>query len=248
MVYDFKWKMPKLAHDHDKNGLPVGMPVDNGRTRSRPSRQPLLGKYCRVEPFDLDKHHEELFHAFSLDKAGKNWTYLPYGPFSTTEEFKVWCQDACVGDDPLFHTIVNQSTNKLTGIASYLRIQPEPGSIEVGHIHFSPLMQGTKLATECMFLMMRRVFDELGYRRYEWKCNALNAPSCRAAERLGFQFEGIFRQATISKNQNRDTAWFAIIDDDWPTLQSGYERWLAEENFDTEGHQLRSLQSCIASV
>ena len=248
MAFEFEWKKPRLSHDIDQNGLPVGLHVENWTPRPTPQKETMIGSYCRLEPFDLDKHYEGLFQAFYRDQDARNWTYLPYGPFKTVDEFCLWCQQECVGDDPLFYTIIDQTTGQQTGLASYLRISPEPGSIEVGHIHFSPLMQGTRMATESMYLMMRHVFDELGYRRYEWKCNALNEPSCRAADRLGFQFEGIFRQATLSKNRNRDTAWFAILDEDWPQLKKGFDLWLAEDNFDPDGQQIRSLKKYINSV
>jgi len=240
--------MPKLAHDISESGMPVGCSVEDWAPRSTPPKEIMAGDYCRLEPFDLDKHCEGLFTAFSLDQDDRNWTYLPYGPFKTIDEFRSWCQLQCMGDDPLFFTIIDQTNDQPTGLASYLRITPDVGSIEVGHIHFSPLIQGTRIATESMYLMMRRVFDELGYRRYEWKCNALNAPSCGSAERLGFQFEGIFRQATLSKNQNRDTAWFSIIDEEWPRLQRGFDLWLAENNFDLDGQQILSLRKCLATV
>lgn len=245
MVYDFKWKMPRLNHRIDHNGLPVGLPVEDWSPRPRPPRETMLGQYCRLEPFSAEKHYLQLFNAYSHDLDARNWTYLPYGPFTSADDFKLWCQEQCTGDDPFFHTVIDQTTNTPTGLASYLRIAPQVGSIEVGHIHFSPQMQGTRIATESMYLMMRRVFDELGYRRYEWKCNALNTPSCRAAERLGFQFEGIFRQAALSRQQNRDTAWFAIIDEDWPRLRAGFEQWLLEDNFDTTGRQVRTLAACF---
>jgi len=248
MVYDFKWKMPELAHVLDQNGLPVGLNVENWSPRSPPSTQIMSGACCRLEIFDLDKHGEGLFKAFSHDTDARNWTYLPYGPFKTVDAFRQWCQAECVGEDPLFYTVIDKTTEQPTGMASYLRITPELGSIEVGHIHFSPLIQGTRMATESMYLMMRYVFDELGYRRYEWKCNALNTPSCKAAERFGFQFEGIFRKAALSKHQNRDTAWFAIIDDDWSQLKKGYCLWLSDENFDADGQQIRSLKQCIDTV
>ncbi len=201
-----------------------------------------------VVPFDPRQHGDDLFEAFSKDTASHNWTYLPYGPFEQKQDFIHWCENVCCDKDPMFHTVVDSSTGRAIGMASYLRITPDAGVIEVGHIHFSPLMQGTTQATEAMFLMMRRVFDELGYRRYEWKCDALNSPSCKAAERLGFQFEGIFRNATIYKQRNRDTAWFAIIDSDWPTLKTGYEAWLTKENFNNKGQQIKSLKQCISNI
>ncbi|MCP3687758.1 MAG: GNAT family N-acetyltransferase, partial [Gammaproteobacteria bacterium] len=169
------------------------------------------------------------------------WTYLPYGPFDSFEAFDSWSRADCQGDDPLFHAVIDLSTGRAVGLASYLRITPAAGVIEVGHIHFSPLLQRTRLATECMYLMMKRVFDELGYRRYEWKCDALNAPSCRAALRLGFVYEGIFRQATMYKNRNRDTAWYAVIDKDWPRIKNAFKQWLDDGNFDRQGRQKQSL-------
>ncbi|MDH3859629.1 MAG: GNAT family N-acetyltransferase, partial [Gammaproteobacteria bacterium] len=144
-------------------------------------------------------------------------------------------------DDPCFFSVIDLATGKAVGVASYLRIEPGVGVIEVGHIHFSPSMQGKPISTEAMFLMMRQVFDVWGYRRYEWKCDALNAPSCAAAQRLGFMFEGIFRQATIYKQRNRDTAWFSILDREWPTAKAVFEQWLSTENFDSEGTQKTSL-------
>jgi len=248
VTHDFNWEKPTLAHSTDSNGLSVGAPVKNWSPREAPPRSAIEGQFCRLEPFSVKSHHEHLYKAFILDSDHRNWTYLPYGPFHSQEDFRVWCEQECAGDDPLFHTVFDKSTNQVTGMASYLRITPDVGCIEVGHIHFSPLMQKTRLATECMYLMMRRVFDELGYRRYEWKCNALNTPSCKAAERLGFKFEGIFRQATIAKNLNRDTAWFSILDEEWLPLKAGYESWLAGDNFDSDGQQIRSLQACIQST
>jgi RimJ/RimL family protein N-acetyltransferase len=148
-----------------------------------------------------------------------------------------------MGNDPLFYVVINQSNNELVGMASYLRITPLVGTIEVGHIHFSPKMQRTPMATEAMYLMMARVFDELGYRRYEWKCDALNTPSKSAAERFGFQFEGLWRQATMYKGRNRDTTWYAVIDKDWPQIKAAYQAWLDLSNFDKDGAQKSSL--CI---
>jgi len=247
LTYEFKWTQPRLQSKPDDNGLPLGLDLVDWKPVSRPPVAPISGQYCRLEPFNIDVHSEELFHAFSLDKKGVNWAYLPYGPFDTLGQFRQWCTEYCVSDDPLFHTVIDLKSDQAVGLASYLRITPDMGSIEVGHIHFSPLMQRTRMATESMYLMMSRVFDELGYRRYEWKCNALNAPSCKAAERLGFQFEGIFRQAVISKNQNRDTAWFAIIDEDWPQIKNGFTQWLAAENFNEGQSQVCSLEACMQS-
>ncbi|MGI9331692.1 MAG: GNAT family N-acetyltransferase [Gammaproteobacteria bacterium] len=228
------------AH-HNELGQPIGEPLPNWSARPRPPRTPLSGTYCRVEPLDVAAHAGDLFHACAQDKENRIWTYLGYGPFDSEAAYREWMNNDCVGDDPLFHAIVDLHTTQAAGVASLMRIEPEVGVIEVGHINLSPMLQRTPAATEAMYLLMRRVFDELGYRRYEWKCDALNAPSRRAAERLGFKFEGIFRQATIYKERNRDTAWFSILDSEWPALEAGFERWLDPGNFDERGVQVRSL-------
>jgi len=203
----------------------------------------MEGRWCVVEPFDLHRHGGQLFDAYAEDAEDRIWTYLPYGPFASLADFQAWAAATCRGDDPRFHAIVEPATGRALGVASYLRIVPAAGVIEVGHINYAPRLQRTAMATEAMFLMMRRVFDELGYRRYEWKCDALNVASCRAAERLGFTFEGVFRQATIYKGRNRDTAWYAIVDSDWPAIRSAYEAWLAPENFDAAGDQRTGLSA-----
>ena len=229
-------------------GQPIGVPVPDWTPRPRPPRTVMEGRTCRVEPLDPGRHAADLHAANRLDREGRIWTYMPYGPFETPEAYRAWAEDACAGDDPLFHAIVDTATGKAVGVASYLRIEPAVGVIEVGHINYAPPLQRTVAATEAMFLMMTRVFDELGYRRYEWKCDALNAASCRAAERLGFRFEGVFRQATMYKGRNRDTAWYAIIDGDWPALRSAYRAWLDPANFDADGHQQEKLSDVIARV
>lgn len=201
----------------------------------------MEGRFCRLESFEAERHAADLFAAYRLDTEGRNWTYLGYGPFATLEEFTSFAGRSFVGDDPHFHVIIDKANGRAVGIASYLRIDPACGVIEVGHIHFSPLMQGKAIATEAMYLMMARVFDELGYRRYEWKCDALNGPSQNAARRLGFSFEGVFRQATIYKGRNRDTAWFSILDSEWPTIRQAFEAWLDPANFDENGAQRRRL-------
>jgi RimJ/RimL family protein N-acetyltransferase len=222
-------------------GQPIGFPLPGWSARPRPPRTPMEGRLCRVEPIDVERHAADLHAANREDKEGRIWTYLAYGPFERLEDYRDWMRQSCLGDDPLFHAVIDRKTGRATGVASYLRIDPAPGVIEVGHINYAPPLQRTAAATEAMFLMMRRVFDELGYRRYEWKCDALNAPSRAAALRLGFQYEGIFRQATIYKARNRDTAWYAIIDRDWPELKARYERWLDSANFDAAGRQRRKL-------
>ena len=215
----------------------------------QPCRHPkgmgMKGRLCRLEPLDRYGHSEDLFKAYALDFDNRNWTYLPYGPFPTLTEFQSWIGDHCLGSDPCFYTVIDQQTGKAVGLASYLRIKPATGVIEVGHIHFSPLMQGSAISTEAMYLMMKLVFEDLGYRRYEWKCDALNTPSCKAAKRLGFEFEGIFRQATIYKQRNRDTAWYAVLDREWPVIKQAFETWLRHDNFDPEGKQNSSLSEMM---
>jgi RimJ/RimL family protein N-acetyltransferase len=238
-----------LDHDVIRNdlGQPVGEEIADWLPREQPPREAMQGRLCRVEPLDPDRHAEDLFAAYAEDREGRNWTYLPYGPFASLAAFRDWMEKSCLGADPFFHAVVDRQSNKALGVASYLRIDPKIGVIEVGHIHLSPALQGTATATEAMALMMARVFDELGYRRYEWKCNALNLASRRAALRLGFTFEGIFRQAVISKGRNRDTAWFSLLDKEWPEAKAAFEAWLAPDNFDAEGRQKRSLAEIRAA-
>ena len=175
-------------------------------------------------------------------------TYLPWGPFAGFDEYLAYLRIVTPKEDPLVHAIIDTDTDKAVGVASYLRINADAGTIEVGGLAYSPLLQRRPAATEAMYLIMRRVFDEFGYRRYEWKCNALNAPSRTAAARLGFQFEGICRQADVVKGRNRDTAWFAIIDRDWPVLRAAFERWLDPSNFDATGRQRVSLSSLTCEL
>ena len=229
-------------------GQPIGAPVPGWTSRPRPPRTAIHGRYAAIEPIDPDRHAAELHEANAGDREGRMWTYMGYGPFASVADYRRWMEGACLGEDPLFHAIRDQASGRAAGVASYLRIDPPVGVIEVGHIALSPALQKTAAATEAMFLMMVRVFDELGYRRYEWKCDALNAPSRRAAERLGFTFEGVFRQATLYKGRNRDTAWYAIIDKDWPAVKRAYQRWLSQENFDGEGRQRVSLGALTAEA
>jgi RimJ/RimL family protein N-acetyltransferase len=200
----------------------------------------MEGRFCRLEKLDPGRHGTSLFAANSLDAEGRMWTYLGYGPFDSEATYRAWAEEMSSKSDPLFFAIIDRASGRAIGVASYLRIDPRAGSIEVGHLAYSPLLQSTTAATEAMFLMMKCAFD-LGYRRYEWKCDALNAPSRAAALRLGFTHEGIFRQAIIVKGRNRDTAWFSIIDKEWPTLRGAFERWLDPGNFDAAGTQLKRL-------
>ncbi len=222
-------------------GLPIGFPVPDWRPCAPPPRTPMPGRFCRLEPLDVARHAQELFEAFGADTENRIWTYLSVGPFDDFEAYRAWLEQSCLGDDPLFFAVIDRNTKKAVGVASYLRIDPANGVIEVGSINYSPALQGTAAGTEAMYLMMKRVFDELGYRRYEWKCDTLNAGSKRAAARLGFTYEGMFRQAVLYKGRNRDTAWFAIIDKDWPNIKAAFTAWLAPENLSADGDQKKSL-------
>ncbi len=219
---------------------PISFSVPDWKPPNTPAREPVEGQYCRLEPLDPDRHAAVLYTANTLDIEGRIWTYMPYGPFETLEIYIDWMNRTCCGSDPSFFTIIDKTTGEAVGVASYLNIKPGNGTIEVGHLIYSPQLQRTTAATEVMYLMMQKVFD-LGYRRYEWKCNALNANSRSAAQRLGFSFEGIFRQATISKGRNRDTAWYSIIDREWPVLRDAFKRWLNPSNFDKDGRQRTRL-------
>lgn len=225
---------------YNQLGQAIGFPVQ-WQAKPAPSFPSLQGQYCRLEPLALE-HASALYAAFTADQTQSIWTYLPYGPFTDLISFTAWLNQQVGRKDPFFYSILDQ-TDQALGVASYLRIDPANGVIEVGHINFSPALQKTRAATETMYLMMCHAFETLGYRRYEWKCDALNAPSRQAAKRLGFSFEGIFRQATVYKNRNRDTAWYSILDSEWPALKQKFEAWLAASNFDALGQQLSSLQT-----
>jgi len=221
-------------------GQEIGCMLPTWSTCPEPAKKIMVGAYCRLEPLDATCHGEDLWQAYSADTQDRIWTYLPYGPFTTQAELKQWLTGHSETQDPLFYAIVSTSNGKAVGIATYLRIQPAAGVIEVGHINYSPALQATTAATEAMYLMMKNAFN-LGYRRYEWKCDNLNSGSKKAAQRLGFSFDGLFKQAAVYKGRNRDTAWFSVLDTHWPAIQAEYERWLATENFSADGMQLSKL-------
>jgi RimJ/RimL family protein N-acetyltransferase len=224
-------------------GQPIGFPVDGWTPRRRPPTTPIRGQFCRVEPLDAQRHAVELYDAYSADCEGRMWTYLPWGPYSDFTEFLAATQTGLKREHFITFAVIDAGSQKAVGIASYLNINLAAGSIEVGGITYSPALQRRPAGTEAMFLMMRRAFDELGYRRYEWKCNALNAPSRAAAKRYGFRFEGVFRQADVVKSHNRDTAWFSITDSEWPLIKVAFERWLDPANFAADGKQRESLSA-----
>ncbi len=205
----------------------------------------MAGRYAALEPLDADKHAALLFRAY--EGEDQVWDYLPYGPFSSSAQYHRWVQGVAGQSDPLFYAVRNLETGHYDGVLSLLRIDPAAGSIEVGHINFAPSLQRTPVATEALFLTLQWAF-EAGYRRFEWKCDALNVPSRRAGQRLGLSFEGVFRQATIYKGRNRDTAWFAAIDTEWPALHEAFRVWLDPSNFTEEGHQIERLSDLTALV
>lgn len=218
-------------------GQPIGFPLEEFTAPPRPNFSGLTGNFVRIEQID-GAHIPSLHAAFSKDIRGHNWTYMPYGPFEDSDALDKWAKATCFGEDPKFYTIFIEGNP--AGLASFLRIEPKVGCIEIGHIHLSPLLQRTRVGTEALLLMIEWVFNA-GYRRLEWKCDALNAPSRHAAKRLGFSFEGIFRQATIYKSRNRDTAWYSITDKEWPRLQMAYQAWKQSSNFDSIGRELKKL-------
>lgn len=228
-------------------GPPLGAEVPHWIPPPAPARRPLGGQFCTLEPADPQRHAADLFAAHSLDVGGTGWAYLPYGPFATEHDYAAWMQASCGGTDPLFFAIIDHATGKAVGLASYLRITPAAGSIEIGHLSFSPLLQRRRAATEALYLLMREAFA-LGYRRLEWKCNALNTASRQAAIRLGFTFEGVFRQAAVVKGRNRDTAWFSILDGEWPALDAAFRHWLAPENFDATEQQRERLSALTSTA
>jgi len=207
-----------------------------------PSKKRLTGKYCYLEPLNIKKHSKDLYDNFLKDEKNRIWTYLPYGPFKTYKIFKKWLKSNCLKKDPFFYAIYSKKHKLYCGMASYLRITPEYGLIEVGHINYSPILQNTTEGTETMFLMMKNAFEFLGNRRYEWKCNNLNIPSKNAAKRLGFKFEGVFRQMQITKGRNRDNAWFSIIDKEWNKIKMGYLKFLKKSNFNYNYNQINKLK------
>lgn len=206
-----------------------------------PERVTLTGRLVSVEPLEAEKHGPALWEAVSRDEDGALWRYLPYGPFESIEEFRDDLRERAAARDSLLFAIVERQSGKARGYSALMRIAPSDRCIEVGNVLFSPPLQRTPGATEAMYLLARYVFDELHYRRYEWKCDSLNEASRRAALRLGFQLEGIFRQHRIVKGRNRDTAWFSMLDSEWPERKANFERWLDPANFDSSGKQRHSL-------
>lgn len=223
----------------------LGQPVPNWVAPAAPDDAPLIGRYARLDRLDPVQHLDGLYQAYARHDA--LWDYMPAGPFADKSALAQWAEKAARDTDPMMFVITDLETGRIGGQASFLRIAPTAGSIEVGYICFSPSLQRTRAATEAMYLMMQWAFDA-GYRRYEWKCNALNLASRRAAQRLGFSYEGIFRQAAVVKGRNRDTAWLACIDSEWPALKAAFQTWLDPDNFDAQGRQIQGLSALTAPI
>jgi RimJ/RimL family protein N-acetyltransferase len=224
------------------DSLPIGAPVDATPGR-RPERITLSGRAISLVPLNADAHADALFEGANGGDKDRVWTYLFDGPYADRAAFHANIASKAMSEDPLFFAIIDNANGKVVGYQTFLRIEPKHRVIEVGNIMYTPAMQRTIGATEAQYLFARHVFDDLGYRRYEWKCNNLNAPSKRAALRLGFTFEGVFRQHMIVKDRNRDTAWFSMLDGEWPARRAAFEQWLGPENFDSSGRQRVSLST-----
>jgi RimJ/RimL family protein N-acetyltransferase len=233
---------PHVAHTPGATKQPVGPPLPDWQPRPHPEPRSFAGRYCRIAPIDPAAHATPLYETLCDPRRDALWTYLLTNPPATPEEWQQRVESYSASRDPIYFTLFDEE-GRAAGIASYLRIVPEHGVIEVGHIHLSPWLQQTRAATEFQYLLMRHAFDDLGYRRYEWKCDSLNAPSRRAALRLGFRYEGIFLKAIVYKGRSRDTAWYSIVDEEWPAVRQAFEAWLDPENFTSDGRQLRSLAS-----
>lgn len=220
-------------------GQPIGEALPDWTPRPLPPRASLEGRFCIVEPLDAERHAGALYSAYAQATDARDWTYLSNERELNLDAFKHLIAIRSASADPLHMAVVRDM--EVAGSVALMRIDPSNGVIEIGHVHFAPSMQRTPAATEAIFLLMRRVFDDLGYRRLEWKCDSLNAPSRRAATRLGFTFEGTFRNAVVTKNRSRDTAWYGMVSEDWPEIRAAFERWLAPDNFTPAGRQIVRL-------
>ena len=239
-------KAPDSTKRLNEFGQPIGFDVPGWKPPPFPPHANLQGRHCRLEPLNAARHARDIYEAQSDDVDGTRWTYSFHGPYTVFAEYEKWCLDAEGSRDPQFYAIVEAASGRAVGTCAHMRIEPKHGVIEIGNIYFSPRLARTRAATECMYLLMAKAFD-LGYRRYEWKCDSCNLPSRAAATRLGFTYEGLFRQAIVNKGRNRDTTWFAIIDRDWNGgLKDAYLRWLDPANFDASGVQQLKLSQLTA--
>lgn len=232
-----------MSHQINQYGQMVGAPLPDWQPRPLPEHQVFTGETCQLEPFSLAQHGDALSACWSLAEDGRDWTYMFMGPFSDRQAWLDYASQLETSRDPLHFAVIDLATEQATGTLSLMRIQPEHGVMEVGHVAFSPRLKQTRMATEAHYLLMCYAFETLGYRRYEWKCDSCNAPSRKAAARLGFRYEGDFRQAIVYKGRSRDTSWFSIIDSEWPQVKTGLQRWLAEDNFTADGQQREKLEA-----
>ncbi|CAN7541517.1 GNAT family N-acetyltransferase [Variovorax paradoxus] len=226
---------------HNAYGQPVGPLLPGWTARPLPPRRAIEGRCCVLEPLDAARHADDLHAAYAQAPDGRDWTYLGVERPADLAGTRAHIERAAQSTDPMHFAVVERQSGRAIGTLALMRIDPANGAIEVGSVNFSPLLKHTPMSTEAQYLLMKLAFDELGYRRYEWKCDNFNEPSKRAATRLGFRFEGVFRQAVVYKGRSRDTAWFSITDGEWPMLRTAFERWLAPANFDAEGRQRMAL-------
>ena len=229
-------------------GLPIGPKLAKPEPAKRPERIVLAGRWCRLEPLDPVRHRDQLFAASTPPDAAQRFRYLFDSVPRTMADFEPWLAKAAASHDPLMHAVIDRRTGRVEGRQTLMRITPEHQSIEIGNIYWGPAISRTPVTTEANYLIAAYVFETLGYRRYEWKCDALNAPSRSAAERFGFTYEGHFRRAIINKGRSRDTTWFAMIDSEWPALRAAYQRWLDPANFDADGRQRERLRDLTAQA
>jgi RimJ/RimL family protein N-acetyltransferase len=231
---------------HEASGLPIGVKVD-ATSAKRPVRTTHSGRYVIVAPLDPLAHAQSLYDGTHGVNKEAFWLYMSEGPFADFAAFRAYLEKLARSEDPLSFSIIDRTTAQAVGHASYMRITPEHRVIEIGNIFYTPALAGTRGATEAMYLLAQHAFADLGYRRYEWKCNALNMRSRRAALRLGFAFEGVFRQHMIQKARNRDTAWYSMLDTEWAAYKTAYEQYLSPQNFDAQGRELKGLSLFLSA-
>jgi len=219
----------------------VGEELLNWKGSKSPNGEGIIGNYCRLERLSVEKHSSELYSAYSQAPDSRDWTYLAKGPFNTLSDYQDYLDNITELVDPIHYAIIDLKSNKPVGTVALMRIDSENGVIEIGHITYSPLMKRSRISTEVFFLLLNYIFKDLGFRRLEWKCDSLNAPSIAAAKRFGFTLEGVFRQAIVTRSRNRDTAWFSIIDSEFDGINSALNDWLSPSNFDSNGNQLNKL-------
>lgn len=224
-------------------GQPVGEPLAQWQALARPKDVVLNGKFCRLAPLNAERDFAALFTAFQQAPDGRDWTYLMRERPESPEELRTHLANLQANPALVNLTVFDAASQMPVGTVAFMRIEEGSGVLEIGHVCWSPLMKQRSCATEAIYLMLRHTFDELGYRRCEWKCDSLNEPSRQAAQRFGFNYEGRFLKALVTKGRNRDTDWFAITDDDWPQKRKGFEQWLDDGNFDAEGQQKQRLQA-----